>query len=85
MGIIGAIIIGFIIGLVAKMLMPGRDPAGFLITVLLGIGGAIVARWLGSAMGLYAPEEPAGFLASVIGSMVLLFVYRVTFGKSLPG
>ena len=83
MGIIIAIFIGFIIGVLAKMLMPGRDPAGFVVTVLLGIGGAVVARWLGSLIGLYAPGQPAGFLASVVGSLLLLSIYRVAFGKRL--
>ena len=77
MGIIVALIIGLFIGIVAKFLMPGRDPGGFFVTALLGIAGSLVAHFLGGAMGMYAPGEPAGFLASVIGAMVLLGIYRV--------
>ena len=77
MGIIWTILIGFVIGVVAKFLMPGRDPAGFIITVFLGIAGSILAGYIGSAMGLYRVGEPAGFIASVIGAMILLFGYRL--------
>jgi uncharacterized membrane protein YeaQ/YmgE (transglycosylase-associated protein family) len=76
MGILGAIFIGLIVGVVAKLLMPGRDPGGFVITALLGIGGAIVANVLGHAMGFYREDEAAGFIAAVIGSILLLSVYR---------
>lgn len=81
MGLIVTIIIGFFIGLVAKFLMPGRDPGGFIITVLLGIGGALAANFLGQAMGLYATNEAAGFIASVIGAMLLLGIYRAFSGR----
>lgn len=77
MSILGMIIIGFAIGLVAKFLMPGRDPGGFIITILLGIAGSFVASYMGQVMGLYPPEHPAGFLASVIGAMLLLLGYRL--------
>lgn len=80
MGIIWTILIGFVIGIVAKFLMPGRDPAGFIITAVIGIVGSFIASYLGSAMGLYAPGEPAGFIASVIGAMILLFGYRMVSG-----
>ena len=70
------LIVGFFIGLVAKFLMPGRDPGGFIITILLGIGGAFVASFLGQVMGLYAQGEPAGFFAAVLGSMLILFIYH---------
>jgi uncharacterized membrane protein YeaQ/YmgE (transglycosylase-associated protein family) len=76
MSIIWAIIIGFIVGLVAKVLMPGRDPGGFFITALLGIIGAVVATFLGQALGLYAQGEAAGFIASVIGALIVLFIYH---------
>ena len=82
MGIIGTIFIGFLVGLVARALMPGRDPAGFLMTTLLGIIGAFVARYLGVALHWYGPDEPAGFLTSVIGAMVVLFVYNKVRGDS---
>jgi len=78
MGILGAIIIGLLVGVVAKLLMPGRDPGGFIITVLLGIGGAIVANFLGHAMGFYGADEAPGFIASVIGAILLLSIYRMT-------
>jgi uncharacterized membrane protein YeaQ/YmgE (transglycosylase-associated protein family) len=81
MSIIWAIIIGFIVGLVAKFLMPGRDPGGFIVTAVLGIIGALVATFLGQAMGLYAAGQSAGFIASVIGAMVVLFVYHLIRGR----
>ena len=77
MGIIGALIIGLFIGIIAKFLMPGKDPGGFFVTALIGIAGSMVAHFLGGAMGMYQPNEPAGFFASVVGAMVLLGVYRV--------
>jgi len=81
MHIIGTLIIGLLVGLVAKLLMPGRDPGGFIITALLGIAGAFVAKWIGQSLGWYAPEDTAGFLASVIGAMLLLFLYRIIFHR----
>ena len=75
-GLIGTLVIGLIIGAVAKLLMPGRDPGGCLITILLGIVGALVAGYLGRAVGWYEPGEPAGFIASVIGAMLILLLYR---------
>lgn len=77
MSIITTIIIGLIVGIVAKFLMPGRDPGGMIITILLGIAGSFVANYIGSAAGWYAPGEPAGFIASVIGAIVLLLLYRM--------
>ena len=77
MSIIWAILIGFLVGLVAKFLMPGRDPGGFILTALLGIVGALVATFLGQAMGLYAAGQAAGFIASVIGAMIVLFIYHL--------
>lgn len=68
--------IGLVIGVVAKFLMPGRDPGGIILTILLGIGGAMLASWAGSSMGLCASGEGASFIAAVIGSMVILFIYR---------
>ena len=74
---IGAIIIGGLAGLVAKLLMPGRDPGGFIITVLLGIGGALVATYLGQSFGFYRPGQSAGFIGAVIGAIVILIIYRM--------
>ena len=81
MSIIWAIIIGFIVGLVAKFLMPGRDPGGFIITALLGIVGALVATFLGQAMGIYAAGQSAGFIASVIGAIIVLLIYHMVRGR----
>lgn len=69
--------IGLIIGAVAKLLMPGKDPGGFIITILLGIAGSFVANFLGRAMGLYQENSAPGFIASVLGAMLLLFLYRM--------
>ena len=77
MGIIWTILIGFVVGLVAKMLTPGRDPAGFIITVAIGIAGSLIATYGGRALGLYQVGEAAGFLGSLVGAIVLLVVYRL--------
>jgi uncharacterized membrane protein YeaQ/YmgE (transglycosylase-associated protein family) len=81
MGIIWTILIGFIVGIVAKFLMPGRDPAGFFITALIGITGSIIATYLGRIMGFYQVGESAGFIAAVIGAIILLFFYRMVTGR----
>lgn len=81
MSILWAIIIGFIVGVVAKFLMPGRDAGGFIVTTLLGIVGALVATFLGQAMGIYAAEQSAGFIGAVIGAIVVLFIYNLVRGK----
>lgn len=75
--IIGTLIIGLIIGVVAKLLMPGRDPGGCIITMLLGVAGSFVASYLGEKMGWYEQGQAAGFIASVIGAMLLLLLYRL--------
>ena len=76
MTIIWTIIIGFVIGLIARALMPGRDPAGFIITTVLGIAGALVGSFLGRVLGLYLAGEPASLLMSVLGAILLLVAYR---------
>ena len=81
MGIIWTIVIGFIVGLLAKLLMPGRDPGGFIITVLLGIAGALVATYGGQALGLYQAGEPAGFIGSLVGAIIPLVIYRLLRGR----
>jgi uncharacterized membrane protein YeaQ/YmgE (transglycosylase-associated protein family) len=81
MSIIWAIVIGFIVGLIAKFLMPGRDPGGFIVTALLGIVGAVLASFLGQALGLYADGQAAGFIASVIGAIIVLFLYNLITGN----
>jgi uncharacterized membrane protein YeaQ/YmgE (transglycosylase-associated protein family) len=77
MSIIWAVVIGFIVGLVAKFLMPGRDPGGFIVTALLGIVGAVVATFIGQAMGIYAAGQSAGFIGAVIGAIIVLFIYNL--------
>lgn len=81
MGIILTIIIGFIVGLLARAIMPGKDSAGFIITTLLGIGGAVVGKYVGQAMGLYREGEPAGFIMSLIGALIILFIYNLVVRK----
>ena len=71
------ILIGLVIGAVAKLLMPGKDPGGFVVTILLGIAGSLVATWIGRAVGWYGPEQSAGFIMSVIGAIVILAIYHM--------
>jgi uncharacterized membrane protein YeaQ/YmgE (transglycosylase-associated protein family) len=82
MGIIWTILIGFIVGLLAKMITPGRDPSGFFITAIIGIIGSIVATYGGQALGLYRAGEPAGFFGSLIGAIVLLVIYHMVRGRT---
>ena len=77
MGIIWTILIGFVVGLLAKMLTPGRDPAGFFITAAIGIAGSLLATFGGQALGLYRAGEPAGFVGSLIGAIILLAIYHL--------
>jgi uncharacterized membrane protein YeaQ/YmgE (transglycosylase-associated protein family) len=81
-GIIGWIVFGLIVGIIAKLLMPGRDPGGFIVTMLIGIVGAMLGGFLGRAMGLYGPEDAAGIFMSIIGAVVLLLGYRMIAGRS---
>jgi uncharacterized membrane protein YeaQ/YmgE (transglycosylase-associated protein family) len=80
--ILGTILIGFIVGLIARALKPGDDKLGLIMTTLLGIAGAFVARYVGMAMGLYTEGEAAGWIASVLGAIVLLFIYGLVRGRS---
>lgn len=75
--LIGTLVIGLLIGVVAKLLMPGRDPGGCIITMLIGIAGSFIASYLGQAMHWYEQGQPAGFIGSVIGAMLLLLLYRL--------
>jgi len=75
-GVLGWIIFGVIVGAIAKLLMPGRDPGGFVITMLLGIAGAMLGGFIGRAVGLYGPNDAAGLVMSILGAVVLLFLYR---------
>ncbi len=76
-GILGWIVIGLIAGGIAKLLMPGRDPGGCIITILLGIAGALLAGFIGKAIGWYNEGEAAGFLAAIVGAFIILFIYRL--------
>jgi len=81
-GIVATLIIGLIVGALAKLFMPGRDPGGIIVTILLGIAGAFVAGFLGRAVGWYRdPSEGPGILASIIGAMILLGIYRLAVGR----
>jgi uncharacterized membrane protein YeaQ/YmgE (transglycosylase-associated protein family) len=71
------VIVGLVVGALAKLFMPGRDPGGFIITIIIGIAGSFLASFLGKAAGLYRQGESAGFIASILGAMLLLFVYRM--------
>jgi uncharacterized membrane protein YeaQ/YmgE (transglycosylase-associated protein family) len=81
MSILGTILVGFIVGLIARAVKPGNDRMGIIMTTLLGIAGAFVARYLGQAMGLYTANEPAGWIASVIGAVILLFLFAMVRGR----
>jgi uncharacterized membrane protein YeaQ/YmgE (transglycosylase-associated protein family) len=76
-GVLGWILFGLIVGAVAKLVMPGRDPGGIIVTMLLGIVGALLGGWLGQAAGWYRPNESAGFLMSLLGAIILLALYRM--------
>jgi uncharacterized membrane protein YeaQ/YmgE (transglycosylase-associated protein family) len=76
-GWLGWILIGLIAGAIAKALMPGRDPGGCLVTIIIGIAGAVLAGFLGQAIGWYGPGEGAGFLAAIVGAILILFIYRL--------
>src|SRR6476661_7222676 len=77
MGILTWILFGLVVGVIAKLLMPGRDPGGFIVTILLGIAGALLGGFIGRAMGFYGPNQPAGWLMSILGAVILLVVYRM--------
>jgi uncharacterized membrane protein YeaQ/YmgE (transglycosylase-associated protein family) len=79
--VLGWIVFGLIVGVIAKLVMPGRDPGGFIVTVLLGIAGAVVGGYVGRSMGWYGPNDNAGFLISVLGAIILLALYRVLFAR----
>jgi uncharacterized membrane protein YeaQ/YmgE (transglycosylase-associated protein family) len=82
MHVLWMIIVGLIVGALAKLIMPGRDPGGIIITILLGIAGSLVAGFLGRAVGWYREGDPAGFIASVIGAVILLAIYRFIVGRT---
>lgn len=76
LSLIGWILFGLVVGIIAKLLMPGRDPGGFIITILLGIAGAVLGGFIGRALGLYGPGQSAGFFMAILGAIVLLVLYR---------
>ena len=78
MGILGWILFGLVVGVLAKLVMPGRDPGGIIVTMLLGIVGAILGGFFGRAIGLYREGEPAGLIMSIVGAIVVLAIYRMT-------
>ena len=82
MTILWTLIIGLVVGAIAKLLMPGKDPGGFIITILLGIAGAFLAGFIGRALHWYREGEPAGFIASIIGAIILLIIYRMFKSKT---
>jgi uncharacterized membrane protein YeaQ/YmgE (transglycosylase-associated protein family) len=77
------LVIGLIVGAIAKFVMPGKDPGGILITMLLGVAGAFVATFLGRALHWYEPGQEAGFIASILGAMLILWLYRLYLGKRM--
>lgn len=81
MGILGWILFGLIIGALAKLVMPGRDPGGIIVTMLLGIAGALLGGFIGRAMGFYQEGEAAGWLMSFLGAVLLLVIYRMIVGR----
>ena len=81
MGILTWILFGLVVGVIAKLLMPGRDPGGFIVTILLGIAGAVIGGYVGRLMGFYGPNEGAGFFMALIGSILLLAIYRLAIGR----
>lgn len=76
LGVLGWIVFGLIVGAIAKLVMPGRDPGGILVTMMLGIAGALVAGFLGKSLGWYGAGEAAGFVMATLGAVLLLFIYR---------
>ena len=81
MGILGWILFGLVVGALAKLVMPGRDPGGIIVTMLLGIAGAVLGGFVGRALGWYDAGEPAGFVMSFVGAVVLLAIYRAMTGR----
>ena len=81
MGLLITLLIGLVVGAIAKLLMPGRDPGGWIITILLGIAGAYVGTWLGRMLGVFGPGEFGGWISSIIGAVLLLVLYRLLVGR----
>jgi len=79
--LLGWMVFGLIVGVIAKLVMPGRDPGGIIVTMLLGVAGAMIGGFLGRTLGWYGPNQAAGFLMSLLGAIVLLALYRVLFAR----
>jgi uncharacterized membrane protein YeaQ/YmgE (transglycosylase-associated protein family) len=77
MDILWTIVVGFVVGAIAKLLTPGRDPGGFIITILLGVGGSFAATYIGQRLGWYRPGQPAGFIGAILGAILILIIYRL--------
>lgn len=82
MHLLWVVLIGLVVGAVAKLLTPGRDPGGFIVTILIGIAGSLIATWLGRAIGLYQEGQSAGFIMSVLGAILLLGIYHLVRRRS---
>ena len=80
-GVFAWILIGALAGALARLIMPGRGPSGCIVTILLGVGGAVLAGWLGNMLGWYKPGEGAGFLAAIVGAIIILFIWRLLAGR----
>jgi uncharacterized membrane protein YeaQ/YmgE (transglycosylase-associated protein family) len=80
-GILGWIVFGLIIGVIAKLVMPGRDPGGIIVTILLGIVGAVLGGYIGQVVGMYGPNQSAGVFMSILGAVLVLFIYRLLVGR----
>ena len=83
MGILGWILFGLVVGIVAKFIMPGRDPGGIIITIILGLVGALIGGFVGQALNLYQPGEPAGFVGATLGAILVLWIYRMATRKRI--
>ncbi|MGE5834493.1 MAG: GlsB/YeaQ/YmgE family stress response membrane protein [Acidobacteriota bacterium] len=82
--VLGWIVFGLIVGVLAKLVMPGKDPGGFIMTTLLGIVGAVLGGFIGRALGFYGPNQAAGWLMSIVGAILVLALYRVIARRSVP-
>jgi uncharacterized membrane protein YeaQ/YmgE (transglycosylase-associated protein family) len=82
--VLGWIVFGLIVGVLAKLVMPGKDPGGFIMTTLLGIVGAVIGGFIGRALGFYGPNQAAGWLMSIVGAILVLALYRVIARRSVP-
>ena len=76
-GVLGWMLFGLIVGAIAKLVMPGRDPGGIIVTMAIGIVGALIGGWLGRAVGWYGPNDGAGYIVSILGAILLLWIYRM--------